>query len=182
MTKSPVYDRIQESKDTKQKKEVTPVKCALELVVISKEAEALRVIEEARRLEEQKRLAKEARERTIKWCETVLSNYLEKYAETYSSFGKGGWTYECGKGHKMHFSGKKHLYPLREDSTRYSNGERSYSVASVEYLDLQTIVEYCAKFCIEVNAEPHNYKRYGSGVQEGTRLQFRISPDCLKDE
>lgn len=156
------------------------MKCALELVAIAKEAERQRAVEELRRQEEERRIAEKARKRTMEWCETVLSNYLEQYARKNLSFSEGAWTYEYGKGHVMHFSGEKHLYPLREESVRYANGDYSYVVASAEYLDLETIVKYCAQFCIEVRAESHGYMSYGCGYRNGTRLRFRISPECLK--
>lgn len=156
------------------------MKCAMELVAIAKEAEYQRTVEEMRRQEEEKRLAEQARMRTMEWCETVLSDYLEQYAKKDPSFSEGAWTYESGLGHMLHFSGKERLYPLREESIRYANGERSYRVASAEYLDFETIVKYCAQFCIEVRAEPCGYMRYGMGYRAGTELRFRISPECLK--
>lgn len=156
------------------------MKCALELVAIAKEAERQRAVEELRRQEEERRIAEKARKRTIEWCETVLSNYLEQYARKNLSFSEGAWTHEYDKGHMMHFSGEKCLYPLREESIRYANGDYSYTVASAEYLDLETIVKYCAQFCIEVKAYSCNYMSYGIGSRKGTELCFRISPECLK--
>jgi hypothetical protein len=128
------------------------MKCALELVAIAKEAERQRAVEELRRQEEERRIAEKARKRTIEWCETVLSNYLEQYARKNLSFSEGAWTHEYGKGHMMHFSGEKRLYPLREESIRYANGDYSYTVASAEYLDLETIVKYC--LCISGGIVP----------------------------
>ena len=156
------------------------MKCALELVAIAKEAERERVMEEMRRQEEERRIAERARKRTVEWCETVLSDYLEQYARKNLSFSKGEWTHEYGRGHTMHFSGEKRLYPLRQESTRYANGDYSYTTASSEYLDLETIVKHCAQFCIEVEAYSFSYMSYGIGSRRGTVLRFRISPECLK--
>lgn len=156
------------------------MKCALELVTIAKEAERRHAMEEARRQEEERRIAEKVRARTIKWCETVLSNYLEQYADKNFSFGKGAWTYEPGDGHIMHFSGTERLYPLRKDGIVYANGDDSCMIASAECLDFETIAEYCSQFCIEAKAESWGYMCYGTGYHKGTRLRFRISPECLR--
>lgn len=157
------------------------MKCAIELLAIAKEAEALRVIEEQAKIEKARLEALARRKRTIEWCEEVLASYLEKQAICWKPFATGSWTWECGDGNEMHFDSygcdRKLLRPLRYDR-KYADGRKAF-VGTGDYLDVDVITEYCTQFCIEVKVKARNYYRYGWGVELGAELQFRISPECL---
>ena len=158
------------------------MKCAIELLAIAKEAEALRVIEAQAKIEEARLAALARRKRTIEWCEEVLAGYLEKKAINSPCFASGSWTWESGDGHPMHFDtygiDHKLIRPLKKYLT-YANGTPSF-IGEGDYLDVDVITEYCQQFCIEVKAKSWNYLRYGWGAQPGVELSFRISPECLK--
>ncbi len=155
------------------------MKCATELMALAKEGETLRLLEEVENLEKARLQAIARAKYTLEWCETVLSNYLEKYALNHAGFGKGEWSYEFSNGHSMHFdiqdSYLRHLQPYH----KYANGQRSFRPCG-EYLDKQVIIDYCAKHCIEVRSRQNNYKMYGSGVRYGVELEYRISPECFQ--
>lgn len=156
------------------------MKCAIELMAIAKEAETLRLEKEAKAIEEARLQAIARAKRTVEWCETVLSPYLEKYAINNKRFGQGEWSYEYGDGHPMHFEVdyRGHLRPLRK-YTKYANGQMSYTSYG-EPLDKQVIIDYCAKHCIEVRSRVNRFKEYGRGVCEGLELEYRISPECFQ--
>ena len=156
------------------------MKCALELMAIAKEAEALRLEKEAKAIEEARLQAIARAKHTVEWCETVLSPYLEKCAINNKRFAQGEWSYEYGDGHPMHFEVNYcgHLRPLHE-GIRYANGQMSY-FSYGKSLDRQVIIDYCAKHCIEVRSRAKQFKEYGRGVCDGLELEYRISPECFQ--
>ena len=156
------------------------MKCAIELMAIAKEAETLRLEKEVKAIEEARQQAIARAKRTVEWCETVLSLYLEKYAINNKYFGQGNWSYEFGEGHPMHFETnyRGHLRPLRPYS-KYANGQMSYTPYG-EPLDEQVIIDYCAKHCFEVRSRSRRFKEYGRGVRDGLELEYRISPECFQ--
>lgn len=158
------------------------MKCGLELMELAKQAEEqkrLKAIADAKAAEEAHR---KIIKNTIHWCDTTLSDYLEKAARrgdlTTRTFF---YTYSS---EVMHFGGYENIHgfvdelrPLRKDSTRYANGDFSYSKSGL-YLDTETIINYCKEHCILVQIERANYKSYGAGLCDGFRLGFKLSPEC----
>ena len=160
------------------------MKCAIELLAIAKEAEALHVIEEQAKIEKARLEALARRKRTIEWCEEVLANYLEKQAICWKPFASGSWTWEVSDGTVMHFHAcdyeRKILCPLKYDR-KYADGRKAF-VPYGDTIDADVVAEYCKQFCIEVQVKSRNYFRYGWGAGSGAELQFRISPECLKNK
>ena len=56
------------------------MKCAMELMELARQAEGLRIIEKNKRAEEMLLEAQKRKERTIEWCDTILSDYLARQA------------------------------------------------------------------------------------------------------
>lgn len=158
------------------------MKCAAELMMIARNAEDARAIEKAKEEERKRQRDAIVAKQTIKWCETVLSKYLEKCAANDPYFSKGNWSSEYDE--SMHFDnfwGSNRLRPL-SPYYKYANGTPSFisSPDPDKELNFSVIREYCRKYCIEVQASYRGYMRYGLGRQSGVQLQFRLSPECFK--
>lgn len=160
------------------------MKCGMELLAITKEAERLK---ELRRLEEQaeaERLMQVRKEETIQWCDTVLSEYLEKLAfKGELSLDHFSWEPSSSIEMKFYRAGRYNkedetLRPLKKSSKTYSDGSPSMYIDSL-YLDTETIVTYCEEHCILVKLSTCNYRIFGSGWKTGTTLQFKLSPECV---
>lgn len=158
------------------------MKCGLELMAIAKEVESMRLAKEAKRLEEARAELMARKANTIKWCETVLSAWLEEQVVQGHCYNGVIWSY----GNDMRFASlngghRTVLQPLvrLDKKYDYANGEHSYAPDGV-ILDVSTIIEHCAKHCIEVTVTPSNYKLYGCGVQWGAKLSFRFNAQCIE--
>ena len=161
------------------------MKCGMELLAISKEAEHLK---ELRRLEEQaeaERMMLARKEETIQWCDTVLNEYLEKLAfKGELSLDHFSWESSSSMEMKFYRAGRYNkedetLQPLKKSSKTYSDGSSSMYIDSLK-LDTETIITYCKEHCILVKLSTCNYRIFGSGWKTGITLQFKLSPECVQ--
>lgn len=158
------------------------MKCGMELMELARQAEErkrLQAIADAKAAEERHRkLVKN----TIYWCDTVLSDYLEKAAIQGNLTAKDFFFNRSGismwfHGHVWSDGSMSDFQPLKLSSKQYANGDRSY-IEDYPSLDVETIISYCKEHCILVRIERANYKSYGAGVCDGFRLGFKLSPEC----
>lgn len=147
------------------------MKCAIELLAMNSEA-----------LDYKARAHERAVARSIQYCEDVIAPLMEKLAKAGDlpvnrPYGRWGsettLTFQC-----YDRADDGDISPLRFDGTTYANGEKSYTWGDVWY-DKQTIIDYCAKFCIEVTFDTHWFKRYGSGDQKGVKMLLQVKPACM---
>lgn len=147
------------------------MKCAIELLAMNTEA-----------LNDKALAHERAVARSIQYCEDVIAPFIEKFAKA----GKlpmdtphGRYSWEETLTFKLSGAGEDgDISPLYFDGATYANGEKSYDWKNVWY-DRQAIIDYCAKFCIEVSFKTHWFKHYGCGEQEGVRMLFKVNPSCL---
>lgn len=157
------------------------MKCGMELMELARQAEEqkrLQAIADAKAAEEIRRKRIKS---TIHWCDTTLSDYLEKAARQ-GRLTTNSFCYDYDM--EMHFSGHedihgfvKELRALSKERRCYANGDASYNVTG-GYLDTETIINYCKEHCILVQLKRANYKSYGCGVCDGFKLGFKLSPEC----
>lgn len=159
------------------------MKCGMELLALAKQAEEqkkLKAIADAKAAEErQRKLVKS----TIYWCDTVLSDYLEKAAMQGDLTTKDFFFNRSGismwfHGYAWTDGSMSDFQPLKLSSKQYANGDRSYT-EGYPHLDVETIIDYCKEHCVLVQIERANYKSYGWGVRDGFRLGFKLSPECI---
>ena len=126
------------------------MKCGLELMAIAKEVESMRLAAEAKRLEEARAELMARKANTIKWCETVLSAWLEEQVVQGHCYNGVIWSY----GNDMRFASLNggHRTVLQslvrlDKKYDYANGEHSYAPDGI-ILDVPTIIEHCAKHAV----------------------------------
>jgi hypothetical protein len=145
------------------------MKCALDFTIIKAEAEAK--YEEELRLEKEKkaRALQEAKERTIKFCETQVNMALEEAAKS----RKNGIFYYFGD--KDYFEDDNYLYPLTEKKKFYADGRSSFNKDDYHPLCKKTLIEYLNQFCFDVKIENWTYYHYGSGSQRGKKVTITFN-------
>jgi len=156
----------------------------MELMELVKQGEALRIIERDKRAEELLIEAQKRKERTIEWCDTVLSEYLSKQA-LLGNLNDKRFTFHWSYENEMKFASvsgpdMKIIEPRIQMSRKYdyADGKHSYC-GDGNSLDTDTIVSYCKEHCIEVKVSRDDYKRYGFGYCYGAELRFKLIPACM---
>lgn len=160
------------------------MKCAMELMELARQAEGLRIIEKNKRAEEMLLEAQKRKERTIEWCDTILSDYLARQA-VLGNLNDKRFTDTWYSDLEMKFSSvsgsdMKIIEPLVQMSSKwdYADGKHSYQ-GNGKPLDTDTIVSYCQEHCIQVKIRRSDYKRYGWGLCYGAELSFKLIPACV---
>jgi hypothetical protein len=142
-------------------------------------AEILLIREDAERKyqEEQRRLDKEAEvkylkriENTIEFCETTLNDSFEEQAKNrHNTFH-----YDINCVIKKDRLGNKQIIPLVKNG-EYANGEVSRCPSSTIKYDYNTLINYLAQFCYQVEFAESSYKRYGSGSHNSTMVTIKFA-------
>lgn len=146
------------------------MKCMAEILLIREDAER-------KYQEEQRRLDKEAEvkylkriENTIEFCETTLNDSFENQAKhRYNNF-----YYNMNCVIEKDRLGNKQIIPLEKDG-EYANGDISRCPSNTIKYDYNTLINYLAQFCYQVEFTESSYKRYGSGSHKSVMVTIKFA-------
>jgi hypothetical protein len=146
------------------------MKCALELVAINAMAKEEYRLEEERKDAEARKAYETRKERTIIFCEEYIAKELENqakhhYVDEISTRFKAVYTEDR--------LGNKGFQLVKEDGTKYANGDKSYR-ATGDLYDFGTMVEYLKAHCINVETYKGEYKEYMLGIRKCVIIKIFI--------
>ena len=148
------------------------MKCALEMLKIQQETRQAWELEQREKDEECRREHLHIIQNTVEFCETYIQEHLEKVARRVTNEPT-----EIAIAIKVREKSDRlnhNLFSMiYRDGQIYSNGTISHSVAE-EIYDLDIFTKFLEEHCYTVEKFDDGFYHYGSGYQNGQRIEISV--------